>query len=140
MKRNTKPMENYNRKRGEETRERVLKAIDFYKEKGEISVTLVCQKAHISRTYFTNHPDVRKVLDDAIGITNRKLKKRMQSQDSKDALNKALYTQIKKMQKQIEQYQKEESYKEKYKNERAKNESLKKKLDEANLQNGLLNF
>ena len=44
------------------------------------------------------------------------------------------------MQIQIEQYQKEESYKEKYENERAKNESLKKKLDEANLQNGLLNF
>ena len=83
---------------------------------------------------------MRKVLDDAIGITNRKLKKRIQSQDSKDALNKALYTQIRKMQKQIEQYQKEESYKEKYENERAKNESLKKKLDEANLQNGLLNF
>ena len=72
MKRNTKAMENYNHRRGDETRERVLKAIDFCKEQGEISVTLVCEKAHISRTYFTNHPDVRKVLDDAIGITNSK--------------------------------------------------------------------
>lgn len=140
MNRNTKPMEAYNHKRGEDKRQRVLDTIDYCVEHGEISVSLVCKLAPVHRSYFTDHPDMRKVLDDAIGIVNRKLKKKKQTQDSKDALNKVLYAKISNLEKQIAKYQKDESYKEKYEKERQTVELLKKELNEANLRNGELNF
>lgn len=140
MTRNTKPMENYNRKRGEDKRQSVLNAIDYCVEHGEISVGLVCKLAPVHRSYFTDHPDMRKVLDDAMGIVNRKLKKKKQTQDSKDALNKVLYAKISSLEKQLEKYQRDELYKEKYEKERQTVELLKKELNEANLKNGELDF
>lgn len=140
MKRNTKPMEEYNKKRGIETRERVLKAINQCKEEECISVTRVCKVACISRTYFTNHPEMRKTLNAAIGATNTNCKKRKQSQDSKDILNKTLYVENTQLKKKINELNKNETYKQKYEDKCAEIENLKKKLDEANRQNGLLDF
>lgn len=133
-------MEAYNHKRGEEKRQCVLNAIDYCVEHGVISVSLVCKLAPVHRSYFTDHPDMRKVLDDAIGITNRKLKKKQQTQDSKDSLNKVLYAKINSLEKQLEKYKKDELYKEKYEKERQTVELLKKELNEANLKNGELDF
>ena len=140
MRRNTKPMEEYNRKRGIETRERVLKAINQCKEEEYISVTRVCEIACISRTYFTNHPEMRKTLNSAIGTTNAKCKKRKQSQDSKDILNKTLYAENTQLKKKLKELDRDETYKQKYEDKCAEIENLKKKLDEANKQNGLLDF
>ena len=83
---------------------------------------------------------MRKVLDNAIGITNRNLKKKKQTQDSKDVLNKTLYAQNTQLKKKIKELEKDELYKEKYEEKCAEIEQLKKKLDEANRQNGLLDF
>lgn len=140
MKRNTKAMEEYNHKRGTDTRERVLNAIDKCKKEGEISVTIVCKIAGISRTYFTNHPDMRKVLDNAIGSVNRNLKKRKQNQDSKDVLNKTLYAENIQLKKKIKELEKDETYKDKYDEKCSEIENLKLKLEEANRQSGLLDF
>lgn len=85
-------MEEYNKTRGNDCRNRVLSTIEKCKLDGNISVKRVCELADVNRSYFTNHPEMRQTLDTAIGIVNRKIKKRKQNQDSKEVLLKSMYT------------------------------------------------
>lgn len=140
MKRNTTAMEAYNRKRGQDVRERVLRAIDQCIDEDDITVSRVCEIAVISRTYFTNHPDIRKVLDKAIKSSNPNRKKKKQAMDSKDVLNRTLYVENTQLKKKISELEKDAVYKERYLSKCEEVELLKKKLEEANRKNGLLDF
>lgn len=110
----TSAMIQYNQKQSEERRQRVLDAIDKCKKEGDISTTRVCKIANVTRAYFTNHPDMRMVLDNAKGIVNRNLKKKRQSPDSRVVLEKSLRAEIVILQRKISELEKAASYKEKY--------------------------
>lgn len=137
--RNTQKMTEYNHNRALETRERVIAAINECASEGKISVTIVCKKAGISRTYFTNHRDVRKILDDAMKITNRALKKRRMSENDKDTLNRVLYAENATLKKQIAELEKQMKYKEMYESKCEEVEKLKKQFN-AIKDSNLLNF
>ncbi len=133
-------MTEYNINRGNETRERVLTAIEQCKEDGDISTSKVCEIADVHRSYFTKHPEMRKALDTAIGIVNRKIKKRKQNDNSKDVVIKSLYVKIASLEKEITSLHGLEKYKNLYEAKCEEVEDLKKQLDNAYNTSGLMNF
>lgn len=144
MKRNTKGMTDYNIARGEETKKRVIKAIEQCKKEGDMSTKRICELAGIDRSYFTKHPEMRKTLETARGIVNREIKKRKQNADSRDVLERTLHIdnarlkkKIEKLEKDIEDYNK---YKAMYEQKCIECENLKKQVEEAYQVKGLLNF
>lgn len=136
----TKGMTEYNINRGNETRERVIAAIEQCKEDGDISTSRVCEIANVHRAYFTKHPEMRKTLDTAIGIVNRKIKKRKQNDNSKDVVIKSLYVKIASLEKEISSLHDFEKYKNLYEAKCEELDSLKKQLDNAYRTSDLLNF
>lgn len=136
----TKGMTEYNINRGNETRERVIAAIQQCKEDGDISTSRVCEIADVHRAYFTKHPEMRKTLDTAIGIVNKKIKKRKQNENSKDVIIKSLYAKISLLEKEIASLQGFKKYKDLYENKCEETESLKKQLDNSYHTSDLLNF
>lgn len=144
MTRNTKGMIDYNIARSEKTKERVIKAIEQCKEEGDVSTSRVCELAGVHRSYFTKHPEMRKTLDTAQGIINKKIKKRKQNADSRDVLEKALYTDNKKLRKEIESLEKDvesnNKYRAMYEQKCTECVNLKKQIEEAYRSSGLLDF
>ncbi len=140
---NIKGLELHNKQKADEARNRVLDAIDSCKKEGNLSISHICKVAGVSKSYFSKHEDIRKVLNDA-GGGNNKLKKRKQSLDSREAIIIAKAEKIGQLERQLRH---EESWEEKHKrlSKRfdelvAENASLKEKLEKANRQNGLLDF
>lgn len=138
--RNTKGMTEYNIARGNETRERVLAAIEQCKAEGNISTTKVCEIANVHRSYFTKHPEMRKTLNTAIGIVNRNIKKRKQNDNSKDVIIKALQCKITSLNKEIASLNDLKKYKGLYEEKCQDVENLKKQLDNAYSENDVLDF
>lgn len=140
MKRDTKAMTEYNVNRGNATRERVIAAIEQCKEEKDISTTRVCEIAGVHRSYFTKHPEMRKLLDINIGIVNRKIKKRQQNENSKDVLIKSLYTKITALEKENHTLSDCTKYKTMYESKCDEVEKLKNQLNQKYIESGMLNF
>lgn len=130
----------YNRQKSEDCKQRVLNAIDKCTKENDITTRRVCEIAGVAKNYFTYHPELRKVLDNAKGVVNRKLKKTKQNTDSRLALEKSLRAEIALLKKQIKVLETDESYKEKYEAKCAECDKLKKQLDTAVRDAGLLKF
>lgn len=139
-KRNTKAMNEYNKNIGNETRERVLAAIEQCKADGDVSVKKVCEIANVNRSYFSKYPELRNALDIAMGIVNRKIKKRKQNNNSKDVLIKSLYVKIASLENIIKKLQSLEKYKDLYEEKCKEVENLKNQLDNAYGTSGLMDF
>lgn len=140
MKRNTKAMTQYNMERGATVREKVLAAIEQCKKDNDISTTRVCKIAGIHRSYFTKHPEMRKALDTAKGIVNRRIKKRKQNDDSKEVIIRSLYAQNTILEGKITSMDEYKKYKDMYESKCGEVEKLKKQLDAAYRNSDLLNF
>lgn len=138
--RNITGLANYNSQKSEDCKKRVIAAIEQCKEEKDISTTKVCKIAGVNRSYFTKHPEMRKALDEATGIVNRNIKKRKQNNDSHAVIEKALYTENTMLKRELESLKKSENYKELYHAKCDEVARLKKALDNANLENGVLNF
>lgn len=130
----------YNRQRSDDCKQRVLDAIDKCIKEDNVTTQRVCEIAGVAKNYFTYHPELRQVLDNAKGVVNRKLKKTKQNTDSRLALEKALRAEIALLKKQISALESDESYKDKYEAKCAECEKLKKQLDTAVRDAGLLKF
>lgn len=140
MKRDTKAMTEYNVNRGNATRERVIAAIEQCKEEKDISTTRVCEIAGVHRSYFTKHPEMRKLLDTAIGIVNRKIKKRQQNENSKDVIIKSLQIKIAALEKENHTLSDCTKYKTMYESKCDEVEKLKNQLNQKYIESGILNF
>lgn len=144
MKKNTKGMTDYNIARGQETRERVIKAIEQCKKEGDMSTTRICELAGVDRSYFTRHPEMRKTLETARGIVNRGIKKRKQNTDSRDVLERTLYADNDRLKKKIASLEKDveknNKYKAMYDEKCIECENLKKQVEEAYRASELLDF
>lgn len=137
---NTKGLTEYNSKKAENYRERVEAAIKQCKEENDISITRVCRIAGINRSYFTKHPEMRKALDAEIRIVNRTVKKRNQNEDSHAVIEKALYTENAALKRKLVSLEESKKYKEMYHAKCNEVDKLKKALEAATHQNGLLDF
>lgn len=137
---NTKGLAEYNYQKAESCKKRVISAIEQCKEEKDISITRVCEIACVNRSYFTKHPEMRKALDEAIGIVNRKVKKRKQNSDSHAVIEKALYTENTIPKRKLASLEEFEKYKEMYHAKCDEVDELKKALENATLENGLLDF
>ena len=125
---NTKALFKYSQNKADKNKQRVLDAIDTCKKEGNISTNRVCELAGVTRAYFTNHKEMRTVLDDAKKIVNRNLKKKRQSPSSRDVLEKSLRCEIKLLKKRVAELEKNENYKEKYEQLKKENHILKERL------------
>lgn len=130
----------YNQAKKENCKQRVLNAIDECIKENNITTTAVCEKAGIHRSYFSNNPEMRQVLDRAKKIVNRRLKKTKQNTDSRYALENALRAQISINEKRIKELESQEQYKDLYAAKCAECEKLKTQLDNAVNNSGLFNF
>lgn len=130
----------YNQSKKENCKQRVLDAIDSCVKENNITTTAVCEKAGIHRSYFSNNPEMRQVLDNAKKVVNRKLKKTKQNTDSRVSLEKALRAQIAIQEKRIKELESQEKYKDLYTEKCIECEKLKVQLDNAVKNSGLLNF
>lgn len=137
---NTEAMREFSQAKAEQNRQRVLDAIDLCKKEGNISTNRVCELAGVTRAYFTNHKDMRIVLDKAKGIVNRNLKKKRQSPSSRDTLETALRCEIKMLKKQICELEDNENYKEKYEQLKEENRILNERLSKDLTDNSFFNF
>lgn len=140
MKRETKAMIEYNVNRGNATRERVIAAIEQCKAEKDISTTRVCELAGVHRSYFTKHPEMRKLLDINIGIVNRKIKKRQQNENSKDVIIKSLQIKIAALEKENHTLSDCTKYKTMYETKCDEVEKLKNQLNQKYIESGILNF
>lgn len=140
MKRDTKAMTKYNISRGNATREKVISAIEQCKEEKDISTTRVCELAGVHRSYFTKHPEMRKTLDTAIGIVNRKIKKRQQNENSKDVIIRSLQIKIVALEKENHSLSDYAKYKTMYEAKVDEVEKLKNQLNQKYIESGMLDF
>ena len=140
MNRNTKPMNEYNVNRGNTTRERVIAAIEQCKAEKDISTTRVCELADVHRSYFTKHPEMRRLLDTAKGIVNKKIKKRQQNENSKDVIIKSLQIKIAALEKENHTLSDCTKYKTMYESKCDEVEKLKNQLNQKYIESGILNF
>ena len=140
MKRNTKAMIEFNLEKKQKNTERVISAIEQCKVEGNISTKRVCELAGVDKSYFSRHPELRKALDIAKGIVNRKTKKTKQNNNSRDVLEKSLYAENAKLKKEIAKLKENEKYKDMYDAKCCEVEELKKQLDAAYNASGLFNF
>lgn len=144
LKRDTKKMNEYNTRRGDETRDRVSAAIDQCRDEKNISLARVCEIAGVNRNYFSRHPEAHEALDRAMGVVSKRTKKVKQNDDSKNAIINALTKKVKSLQKKNEKLSEYEKYKNMYEDLLVEMEKLKKQLnDELNRkfnEGDLLNF
>ena len=115
-------------------------AVWMLSQYGNISTNRVCELAGVTRAYFTNHQEMREVLDKAKGIVNRNLKKKRQSPSSRETLETALRTEIKLLKKQVADLEKNENYKEKYEALKEENNVLNERLSKTMAENPFFNF
>lgn len=137
---NTDAMLEFTKAKAYRNKQNVLDAIDLCKKENDISTKRVCELAGVTRAYFTNHREMRKVLDDAKKVVNRNLKKQRQSPNSRDVLEKALRTEIKLLRKQISELEYNENYKEKYEKLKEENAVLNERLSKNLTDNSFFNF
>lgn len=130
----------YNKEKSDRLRENVLEAIKICQADRNITTKRVCEIAGISRSYFTNHPDMRKILDESKNIINRRLKKRRQSGDSKDTLIQSLHIEIEILKRKVKTLEYDQKYKSMYEEKCLENEKLKNQLLEAFIESGFLDF
>ncbi len=140
MNRNTKPMNEYNVNRGKTTRERVIAAIEQCKAEKDISTARVCELADVHRSYFTKHPEMRRLLDTAKGIVNRTIKKRQQNENSKDVIIKSLQIKNAALEKENHTLSDYTKYKTMYESKCEEVEKLKNQLNQKYIESGILNF
>ena len=111
-KRNVNGLKEYGALRTEESRKKVLNAINrMRKNHDTITIASVAREARVSPNFIYTHNDLLKTVRKYSPASGRKT---IQSQDSKDALINSLKLEIKALNKQISDYQKNEKYKEKY--------------------------
>lgn len=137
---NTKAMIEYNQIQSEERKKKVLDAIDKCKAEGDISTKRVCEMANVTRAYFTNHPEMRVVLDNAKKIVNRNLKKKRQSPDSRSVLEKSLRAEIARLNKNVTELEEAASYKSKYEELLNEYNTLNSKLSDVLENDSRFNF
>lgn len=140
MKRNTTAMIEFNINKKQKNTERVISAIEQCKVEGNISTKRVCELAGVDKSYFSRHPELRKVLNTAKGIVNRNTKKTKQNNNSRDVLERSLYAENTKLKKEIAKLQEYKKYKDMYEEKCIEIEKLEMQLNEAYHSSGILNF
>ena len=126
-KRNVNGLKEYGSYRTEETRKKVLNALNHMRNNNiPIRVSSVAKEAGISPNFIYTHDDVLKTVRKYSPASGRKT---IQSQDSKDALINSLKLEIKALNKQISDFKKNEKYKEKYENATKEIAQLKKEIE-----------
>lgn len=131
--RNTTGIENHNKEYAEQKEKDIHYAINrLHKQKGTFTLADLCREANVSRSYFSKHPEMRKLADKYIKPTGRAPSR---NQDSKDALIQMLkneLTEVKKVnEKLIKEKAEDNCYKKKYEKAQEEIASLKKELEEA---------
>ena len=96
--------------------------------------------ANVTRAYFTNHPEMRVVLDNAKKIVNRNLKKKRQSPDSRSVLEKSLRAEIARLNKKVTELEEAASYKNKYEELLNEYNALNSKLSDVLENDSRFNF
>ena len=140
MKQNTTAMIEFNINKKQKNTERVISAIEQCKVEGNISTKRVCELAGVDKSYFSRHPELRKVLNTAKGIVNRNTKKTKQNNNSRDVLERSLYAENTKLKKEIAKLQEYKKYKDMYEEKCIEIEKLEMQLNEAYHSSGILNF
>lgn len=131
--RNTTGIENHNKEYARRKEKDVLNAINrLHKQQGKFTLAELCREAEVSRSYFTKHPDMRKVADKYIKPTGRAPSR---SQDSKDALIQMLKKELSDLKKVNDKLIKERAedgnYKAKYEQALREIKALKEELEGA---------
>lgn len=125
---NANALKEFNTSKKEQTEKSVLEAIDYVrKNESKFTLQAVCDKAGVSRMYFSKHPELMEVVNKYRSVTHKK----KQNKDSKDVIIASQRAMITQLEKRIKVCELNENYKEKYEQEKAKCEELQKKLDEA---------
>lgn len=130
---NEKRMKNvkkYNANIKEKNVQAVKDAINKLKKDGKFTLADLCREAGVSRTYFSKHPEMRKLADKYITPTGYN---KNRNKDSQDTYIHLLQTENKKLKKELEKIEKqimeENKYKEKYEVALNEIEKLKEQLD-----------
>lgn len=124
---NPNALKEFNVSKKEQTEKAVLEAIEYVRKNSKkFTLQAVCEKAGVSRMYFSKHPELMEVVNRYRNVTHKK----KQNKDSKDVIITSQKTTIAKLEKTIKAFELNENYKEKYEQEKARCEELQKKLDD----------
>lgn len=122
---NSSSLNEYNKQVKSETEKKVLEAIDIVrKSDAKFTLQAVCEKAGVSRSYFSKNPHMMEVINKYRNTTFSKKK----TQDSKDVIISSQRAEIAKLKRTLKAYEVNENYKEKYLKEVEKCEKLEKQI------------
>lgn len=113
-------------------RKRVLEAINKCKADGNITTARVCKEAGVDKSYFSKHPEMRQMLNNAKGSVDTRLKRFQRSDASYETLVKTLRIENINLEKKNTQLDSEcQKYKKLCDKQRVEIELLKKDLNGA---------
>lgn len=117
----------YNLEREAAKAQDVYAAIDeLRKSKSEITISKVCKKAQVSRTYIYKHPEMLETINKYRKTSGRKT---IRQQDAKSALINSLKAENLNLKRKLAVMEANENYKEKYDAVVAENKRLQQALD-----------
>ncbi len=123
---NPNALKEFNSSKKEQTEKAVLEEIEYVrKTEKKFTLQAVCEKAGVSRMYFSKHPELMEVVNKYRNVTHKK----KQNRDSKDVIIASQRATISKLERTVKAIEINDNYKEKYEKEKAKCEELQKKLD-----------
>ena len=128
----------YNQSVKKQTEQNVIKAINKVRKSGkEFTLTAVCEKAGVSRSYFYKNPEMFKLIDKYRNPTGNK---KIQTKDAKDVIISSQKTEIKDLKNKLNAISVKDNYKIKYEEALEKIAQLEKELEEALKMNLDLDF
>lgn len=105
---NPNALKEFNASKKEQTEKDVLEAIEYVrKNSNKFTLQAVCDKAGVSRMYFSKHPELMEVVNKYRNVTHKK----KQNKDSKDVIIASQKATIAKLEKTIKAFELNENYK-----------------------------
>lgn len=128
-KRNINGIKKYNESVKADKEKAVLKAIDVIRKSGKpFTLQAIIDESGVSRSYFTKHPELMKVVNKYRQPSGYKVK---QTQDAKDTLIISLKAENNKLKRQLKAVEINDNYKVKYDEALAKIAVLEQQLKQA---------